>query len=101
MLFRSRSGTTIVEDDHHNGEEDYKSATQFSRTGTLDITIKPVSRLEMFYGLFSPEKMTRKIAEKAKVNGVDNYEYKVLGICLKSFIVSANTLCSLVVSLHT
>jgi len=75
-----------VEDDCYNGKEEHDPATQFSRTGTLDITIKPVSRLEILYGLLSPERMTRKIAEKAKINGIDNFEYQVVGIFLRSFI---------------
>lgn len=80
----NRSGTTIVEDGSHSGEEDHKLTGQFSRTGTLDIDIKPVSRLEFLLGLFGPEKMTRKIAQKAKINGVDNYEYEVINICQKN-----------------
>ena len=50
----------------------------------MDIDIKPVSRLEFLLGLFGPERMTRKIAQKAKINGVDNYEYEVINICQKN-----------------
>lgn len=75
-----------MEDDCYNGKEEHNSVTQFSRTGTLDITIKPISRLEILYGLLSPERMTRKMAERAKINGIDNFEYQVVGIFLLYFV---------------